>query len=127
MTALDVLAIPESSDNFDDQNFNGHAPEFREVRDCSCNFPDVRWSTLEYNDSLVAQAPPRAALESHRVNPSLNDLPALTFAHAELTADTLPGFSALGLYSTLDAHGLDLWTRKRLAGCELGRPHRHCD
>ena len=63
------------------------------------------------NTMIVAQAPPRVALESHRVNPSFKDLPALTFAHADLTADTLPGFSALGLYSTLNAYGLDTRTQ----------------
>ena len=31
MTALNVLAIPESSDNYDDRNLNGHATEIREV------------------------------------------------------------------------------------------------
>ena len=100
MIAPDVLAIPEISDNYNDRNSNGLALRIREVKDCSCNFPDICWSTLVYDDYLMAQAPPRAALESHDAFSSFNDLHAFTFARADTIADTLTGFSSLSLYPT---------------------------
>ena len=107
MTAPDVLAIPEFSDNYNDRNPNGLALRIREVRDCSRNFTDTSWLTFAYNDSLVAQAPPRAALESHVANSSFKDLSALIFTYADTTADTLPGFSSLSLYPTLAGNDLN--------------------
>ena len=56
MTAPNVLATPAISDNY-----NGLVPRIREVRNSSCNFPDICWSTLAHDDPFMAQAPPRAA------------------------------------------------------------------
>ena len=100
MTAPDVLATPELSDNYNDRNSNGLALRICEVRDCSCNFPDTSWSTLAYDDSYMAQVPPRATPESHVFFSSFNDLHAPIFAHADTTADILTGFSSLSLYPT---------------------------
>ena len=100
MIAPNVLANSAISDNYNDQNSNGLVPRIREVRNSSCNFPDICWSTIVYDDLLMAQVSPRVALESHDAFSLSNDLHATTFTHNDTIADTLTGFSSLSLYPT---------------------------